>query len=216
MLEPEQVADAVVATINAEEFLVLPHPEVLTYWRRKTDDYDRWLRGMRRLQAPGERPGIASRPMAVRLEPTDEYMHELGPEPNFNESMYVNIFDPGNQIGGFFRIGNRANEGYAEMTVCLYLPDGQVGFRFKRAEIENNDAFDAGGMKWEIVTPFEELNVSYRGKVVLLDDPLEMTDPKKAFTENPYSEADIDITFTGQGRASHVRRRARRAPRDAG
>jgi hypothetical protein len=140
--------------------------------------------------------------MAVRLEPTDEYMHELGPEPNFNESMYVNIFDPDNQIGGFFRIGNRANEGYAEMTVCLYLPDGQVGFRFKRAEISNNDAFDAGGMKWEIVTPFEELNVSYHGKVVLLDDPLEMADPKKAFTENPYSEADIDITFTGQGRAS--------------
>jgi hypothetical protein len=140
--------------------------------------------------------------MAVRLEPIDEYMHELGPEPNFNESMYVNIFDPENQIGGFFRIGNRANEGYAEMTVCLYLPDGQVGFRFKRAEIANNDAFDAGGMKWDIVTPFEELNVSYRGKVVLLDDPLEMSDPKKAFTENPYSEADIDITFTGQGRAS--------------
>ena len=51
VLEPEQVADAVVATIAAEEFLVLPHPEVLTYWRRKTDDYDRWLRGMRRLQA---------------------------------------------------------------------------------------------------------------------------------------------------------------------
>jgi hypothetical protein len=140
--------------------------------------------------------------MAVRLEPHDEYMHELGPEPNFNESMYVNIFDPDNQIGGFFRIGNRANEGYAEMTVCLYLPDGQVGFLFKRAEITNNDAFDAGGMKWEMVTPFEALKVSYRGKVVLLDDPLEMSDPKKAFTENPYAEADIDIMFTGQGRDS--------------
>ena len=140
--------------------------------------------------------------MGVRLEPADEYMHELGPEQNFNESMYVNIFDPDNKIGGFFRIGNRANEGYAEMTVCLYLPDGQVGFLFKRAEISNNDAFDAGGMKWEMITPFEELRVSYRGKVVLLDDPLEMSDPKKAFTENPYSGVDIDITFTGQGRAS--------------
>ena len=43
---------------------------------------------------------------------------------------------------------------------------------------------------------------SYRGKVVLLDDPLEMADPKKAFTENPYAEADVDLTFTGQGRAS--------------
>lgn len=51
MMEPEQVADAVVAGLAAGEFLILPHPEVLGYMRRKTDDYDRWLAGMRRLQA---------------------------------------------------------------------------------------------------------------------------------------------------------------------
>ena len=50
-LEPEQVADIVVQGIDAEHFLILPHPEVLEYFRRKTSDYDRWLRGMRRLQA---------------------------------------------------------------------------------------------------------------------------------------------------------------------
>ncbi|MBM89225.1 MAG: short-chain dehydrogenase [Gammaproteobacteria bacterium] len=49
MLEPEQLADTVVETLAQERFLVLPHPEVLTYMRRKTDDYDRWLGGMRRL-----------------------------------------------------------------------------------------------------------------------------------------------------------------------
>lgn len=49
MLEPEQLADSVIETLDAERFLVLPHPEVLTYMRRKTDDYDRWLGGMRRL-----------------------------------------------------------------------------------------------------------------------------------------------------------------------
>jgi NAD(P)-dependent dehydrogenase (short-subunit alcohol dehydrogenase family) len=51
LLEPEQVADAVVETLGEERFLVLPHPEVLTFMRRKTDDYDRWLAGMRRLQS---------------------------------------------------------------------------------------------------------------------------------------------------------------------
>ena len=51
MLEPEQVADAVVAGLADERFLILPHPEVLEYVRRKTGDYDRWLRGMRKLQA---------------------------------------------------------------------------------------------------------------------------------------------------------------------
>jgi NAD(P)-dependent dehydrogenase (short-subunit alcohol dehydrogenase family) len=50
-IEPEAVADAVVAGLRAEEFLILPHPEVREYFRRKGDDYDRWLRGMRRLQA---------------------------------------------------------------------------------------------------------------------------------------------------------------------
>ncbi len=49
MLEPEQVADAVVETLDQERFLVLPHPEVLTYMKRKATDYDRWLAGMRRL-----------------------------------------------------------------------------------------------------------------------------------------------------------------------
>lgn len=47
-LEPEQVADAVVKGIADERFLILPHPEVAEYFRRKADDYDRWLRGMRR------------------------------------------------------------------------------------------------------------------------------------------------------------------------
>ncbi|MEY2568249.1 MAG: hypothetical protein QOE35_2778 [Actinomycetota bacterium] len=50
-IEPQQVADAVVEGLRDEAFLILPHPEVLEYLRRKTDDYDRWLTGMRRLQA---------------------------------------------------------------------------------------------------------------------------------------------------------------------
>jgi hypothetical protein len=50
MLEPEDVAFAVIDGLDAERFLILPHPVVADYFRRKADDYDRWLRGMRRLQ----------------------------------------------------------------------------------------------------------------------------------------------------------------------
>jgi NAD(P)-dependent dehydrogenase (short-subunit alcohol dehydrogenase family) len=50
-LEPEEVAEAVVAGIRDERFLILPHPEVAEYFRRKATDYDRWLKGMRRLRA---------------------------------------------------------------------------------------------------------------------------------------------------------------------
>ena len=49
MLEPEDAAEACLRAIEAETFLVLPHPEVLDYMRRKTNDYDRWLGGMRKL-----------------------------------------------------------------------------------------------------------------------------------------------------------------------
>ena len=48
-LDPERVAEIVVAGLREECFLILPHPEVLDYFRRKSDDYDRWIRGMRRL-----------------------------------------------------------------------------------------------------------------------------------------------------------------------
>lgn len=50
-LEPEQVAGAVIEGLDDERFLILPHPEVGEYLRRKAGDYDRWLRGMRRMQA---------------------------------------------------------------------------------------------------------------------------------------------------------------------
>ncbi len=135
--------------------------------------------------------------MGLRLEPIDEYMHELGPEPNFNESMYFNVYDPKQRVGGWFRCGNRANEGYAEMTVCLYLPDGRIAFMFKRPDISHNDTFDAGGIRFDVITPFERLDVSYTGKVVVLDEPLQMADPKKAFTENPYAECEVRIEYSG-------------------
>ncbi len=134
--------------------------------------------------------------MGLRLEPQDEYLHELGPEETFNESMYFNVYDPEAEVGAFVRLGNRANEGYAEMTVCVYLEDRRLAFMFGRPEIDHNDAFDAGGLRFTVHEPFERLGVAYEGKVVLLEDPLEMADPRRAFTENPYETCRIDLTYT--------------------
>jgi NAD(P)-dependent dehydrogenase (short-subunit alcohol dehydrogenase family) len=51
VLEPDQVAAVVLEAVRSEQFLILPHPDVATYERRRADDRERWLRGMRRLQA---------------------------------------------------------------------------------------------------------------------------------------------------------------------
>lgn len=50
VLEPDEVADSVLAAIDEERFLILPHAGVLDMYRHKATDYDRWLRGMRRYQ----------------------------------------------------------------------------------------------------------------------------------------------------------------------
>jgi NAD(P)-dependent dehydrogenase (short-subunit alcohol dehydrogenase family) len=53
-IEPEQVAEETLKVIGEERFLILPHPEVAKFFAQKGSDYDRWLRGMRRLQASAQ------------------------------------------------------------------------------------------------------------------------------------------------------------------
>ncbi|MGJ4897106.1 SDR family oxidoreductase [Bradyrhizobium oligotrophicum] len=50
-LTPEQVAQDVLKGLAEESFLILPHPQVLGYMRKKTENYDRWLGGMAKIQA---------------------------------------------------------------------------------------------------------------------------------------------------------------------
>jgi hypothetical protein len=133
------------------------------------------------------------------LVPEDDFTHELGPESNFNESMYFNFFDPEQSIGGFVRLGNRANEGQAEMTVCLYLQDGRVLFAFKRAEIANNDAFNAGGLRFEVVEASEKLRTVYEGGVIELDNPKDLSDPSHAFRNSPKRRISLDLMHRACG-----------------
>ncbi len=51
VMTADQVAACVIEAVADERFLILPHPEVATYERRRADDRERWLRGMRRLQS---------------------------------------------------------------------------------------------------------------------------------------------------------------------
>ena len=134
--------------------------------------------------------------MKIRLDPADEHMHDPGDDETFNESMYFNLYDPAAQLGAFFRVGNRPNEGTGEVTVCCYLPDGRVAFMFKRPAVTSNEAFDAGGLRFAVVEPFESLEVAYDGHMVVLDDPLEMVDPGRAFRENPVVKASVRLSYS--------------------
>ena len=138
--------------------------------------------------------------MRIRLDRADDLLHPVEAATNFNESRYYNFYDPGPGLGGWVRMGNRPNEGYAEMTVCLYLPDGRVGFTFKRPKIDGHTAHDAGGLRFEVVEPFVEHLVTYDGRVLLLDVPRQMVDPRQAFADNPLVPCTIALTHRAVGR----------------
>ena len=129
----------------------------------------------------------------------DDYTHPLGPEENFNESVYFNFFDPVQNRGGFVRIGNRANEGYAEMTVIVWNPDGSAYFNYAKPEISNNDGWDAGGLKVDIIKPAEQVRTTFQGKVLYMQNPKDMHDPGKAFKNNPRAPLHIDLEHTAVG-----------------
>jgi hypothetical protein len=133
------------------------------------------------------------------IKAEDDYTHELGPEQNFNESVYFNFFDREQGRGGFVRIGNRANEGYAELTVIVYNADGSALFNYKKPDIANNDGWDAGGLKVEVLVPGEKVRTRYEGSAVFLKDPRAMADPSRAFRENPFKKLLIDLEHTGTG-----------------
>lgn len=131
----------------------------------------------------------------VMVLDSDDLMHPNTGESNFNESAYYNFYDRNRRVGGFVRLGNRPNEGYAEMTVCLYLPDGSVGFMFKRPETANNEAHNAGGLRFEVLKNFEHHRIAYSGKVCVLKNPLEMAEPALAFKNNPHVPCEIALDY---------------------
>ena len=58
-LEPDEVADVAVRAMDGDGFLILPHPAVAEYYRRRAGDPDRWLAGMNRMQQVFERAALS-------------------------------------------------------------------------------------------------------------------------------------------------------------
>jgi len=128
-----------------------------------------------------------------RLEPADEYSHRPTAEPNFNESVYTNGWDPRLRMGAWMRLGNRVNEGYAELSVCIYLPDGRVACQFRRPQIDSNERHAAGGMAYAVLEPFHAVEMSYRGELMVLDDPQLLRNPAALFRDAPRAPGAVEF-----------------------
>jgi hypothetical protein len=125
------------------------------------------------------------------LLPSDESPHQPDSSLNFNESVYGNAFDANSGVGGWMRVGNRANEGYAEKSVVLYLPDGRIAVSFGRPAITANGQFSADGLSVELIEPFRHQRMRYEGELLLLDDPELLRDSKRMFAEAPRTTGSV-------------------------
>ena len=132
-----------------------------------------------------------------RLEEKDEYSHVPTSEVNFNESVYVNAFDAQGRFGGWMRLGNRVNEGYAELSVVMYLPGGRVACQFGRPKIDTNERHAAGGIVYTVHEPFRHVAMRYTGETMQLAEPAAMRDPKAVF--GAAQRLPTDILFDLQG-----------------
>jgi hypothetical protein len=117
------------------------------------------------------------------MRPEDESAHKPDASINFNESVYTNGFDTASPVGGWMRLGNRVNEGYAELSVCLYLPDGRIACQFQRPSIASNDRFDAGGLSYTVIEPLKKVSMTFDGEMLIVDDPNALRDPKTLFAD---------------------------------
>jgi hypothetical protein len=118
-----------------------------------------------------------------KLSPQDEFVHAPGPEINFNESVYVNAFSDATGVGGWMRLGNRVNEGYAELSVVLYLPGGRLAVKFGKPPITHNNDFAAGGLRFDVLKPMQLLTATYDGEVAIVENPDDLREPARLFAE---------------------------------
>ena len=125
----------------------------------------------------------------------DEFQHPVGPEDQWNESYYFNLYDPVAHIGGFSRIGIRPNEGTIDGALLLFLPDGALAVtRQVREQTENTDDVEVGGIRYERLEPLKTWRVTWAGTAAVLPRPEEMVNP-----EGPsgieFRELAVDLTF---------------------
>jgi hypothetical protein len=139
------------------------------------------------------------------LQADDDGLRIPGPESNWNESRYLDFFDPVSGLAGWCRLGNRPNEGHAEMSACLHLPahDGRAltALCFRKPAIDANRD-EAAGLAWLVRRPFQQAEARFAGVMNLLDDPWSLTDAKRALGSSPVVPVSFELTAQGDGLGS--------------
>ena len=153
------------------------------------------------------------------LAPEDDYTHPLGPEPNFNESMYFNFFDRAKALGGFVRLGNRANEGNAEMH-GLPLPAGRPRAVHVQAPADHEQRrLRRRRHAFEVEEPGQRLRTTYDGRCSSSPIRARWPIPARPFARTRKKRIALDLVHEAvgpvYGHAGSKEERGEAAPRSS-
>jgi hypothetical protein len=128
---------------------------------------------------------------------SDEKTHQASPHKHWNESFYVNFFDPAGNWGGASRIGFSPNQGFADGFICLYFPNGATGFiRTWESSSDHLNRNSAGPIEHVCVKPFEKWQLRYAGPIYYFEDPPSMGDfAQTMLTDLPKRELELNLQF---------------------
>lgn len=126
---------------------------------------------------------------------SDEGLHTVGPDRNFNESMAFMFHEQ--KVGGMagiLRMGKRPNEGFSEITAMVILPDGGLAIHFERSS-SGDTGWSQDGLKFEVLEPLKLARVEFRGKAHRLVRSEDLIDPKAALAGSPEVPLSVDLDY---------------------
>ena len=92
----------------------------------------------------------------------------------------------------------RSLERYAELSVCLYLPDGRIACQFQRPDITSNERFNAGGLSYSVIEPLKKVSMTFDGELMIVNDPNALRDPKTLFANGPRLPGHVHWTLEAE------------------
>jgi len=180
------------SSTQGAEFFVKGIPVMAEMMKNELDE-------LIRLQGPAPRPPTM---IGKNLRLEDDYTHKSKNEAsNYNESVYCNFHSSSGRMGGFMRIGNRPNENFAEVTLCVFALDTKTTlFHFSRPKIASNNGWEcelAGGGKisLRVKRPMEHVTLSFKGKAHHLKKPYLLRDPETLFRKQRHEVSAVETSF---------------------
>lgn len=133
------------------------------------------------------------------IKTQDEYCHQPGKDPFWNESFYCNFFDDSGQWGGVTRIGKSPNRQFADGLLCLYFPDGAVGLIRTYEDLsQHNDDVSCGALAHVRLAPPDRWQIHYDGPVYYFEDASVLNSLEKvSLVDLPRKQVDLQLDFEG-------------------